>query len=142
MKRCPELQDLSREHHTALKLAVHLKRAATSGDEAQVEAACAQARELFAAELLPHFREEEQSLLPSLAAAGASSAVARTLIEHRALARLVRQLEIPDTESLLRFAELLATHVRFEERELFAEAEALLGRDVLARLLRHEPATT
>lgn len=125
-----------------MKLAVHLKRAVTSGDAVQIDAACTQARELFAAELLPHFREEEQSLLPSLEAAGAGSAVARTLVEHRALERLVRQLEIPDTEPLLRFAELLAAHVRFEERELFEEAEALLGRTTLARLLRHPAAAT
>jgi hemerythrin-like domain-containing protein len=64
--------------------------------------------------------------------------VARTLIEHRALQRLVRELEIPDGEILLRFADLLTAHVRFEERELFENAERLLGREILARVLRHE----
>ncbi len=137
MKRCPELQDLSREHHTALKLALHLKRAVASGDEAQVEAACAHVRTVFDKELLPHFREEEQCLLPCLESAGGSAVVARTLIEHRTLQRLVRELEIPDPEILLRFAELMAEHVRFEERELFAAAENLLGRETLARVLRH-----
>lgn len=135
MKRCPELQDLSREHHTALQLALQLKRAAVSGDEARIEAACLRVRDVFARELLPHFREEEDCLLPQLAGAGANAVVARTLIEHRALQRLVRELEIPDPEVLLRFAELMAEHVRFEERELFELAEALLGRNLLARIL-------
>jgi hemerythrin-like domain-containing protein len=140
MKRCPALQDLSREHHTALRLALHLKRVASGGDEAAVDAACAETRAIFASELLPHFREEEQCLLPRLQAAGASAVVARTLIEHRALQRLVRDLEIPDRETLLRFAELMTTHVRFEERELFDQAEALLGAETLARLMRRQPA--
>lgn len=137
MKRCPELQNLSREHHTALKLAVHMKRAVASNDESEIDAACEQARAIFNKELLPHFREEELRLLPSMEAAGASAVVARTLIEHRALQRLVREMEIPDPDTLLRFAELMAEHVRFEEQQLFPAAEELLGRTTLARILHH-----
>lgn len=136
MKRCPELQDLSREHHSALKLSLHMKRAVASGDEAAIDAACTGAREIFDKELLPHFREEELYLLSALETAGGGAVVARTLIEHRALQRLVRDMEIPDPDVLLRFAELLAEHVRFEEQQLFPAAEALLGRQTLARLLR------
>lgn len=139
MKRCPELQDLSREHHTALRLSLHLKRAVAGGDEAAIDAGCAHTREIFDSELMPHFREEEQCLLPALEAAGGSAVVARTLIEHRALQRLVREMEIPDPEVLQRFAELLAEHVRFEEHDLFPAAEELLGRETLSRLLRHSP---
>jgi hemerythrin-like domain-containing protein len=137
MKRCPELQDLSREHHTALKLALHLKRAVASGDEALIEEGCTHTAEIFDRELMPHFREEEQCLLPALEAAGGSAVVARTLIEHRALQRLVRDMEIPDPDVLQRFAELIAEHVRFEEQQLFPAAEDLLGREKLARLLQH-----
>lgn len=141
MKRCPELQDLSREHHTALRLALGFRRAANGSDETALIEACNQARETFDNELLPHFREEEQNLLPRLESAGASAVVARTLIEHRALQRLVRELEIPDADVLLRYADLLTAHVRFEERELFDLAETLLGRSVLARVLqRHDVA--
>ena len=138
MKRCPELQNLSREHHTALRLALQWRRAAESGDDQAIVEASAHAREAFDAELLPHFREEEIYLLPRLEAVGASAVVARTLIEHRAMQRLVRELEIPDGEVLLRFADLLTAHVRFEERDLFEDAERLLGREILARVLRHE----
>lgn len=138
MKRCPELQDLSREHHTALRLALHWRRAAESGDEIRIDTACNEAREAFEAELLPHFREEEMYLLPRLESLGGSALVARTLIEHRAMHRLVRDLEIPDGEILLRFADLLTAHIRFEERELFDTAETLIGREALARIMpRH-----
>ncbi|MDQ5915423.1 MAG: hypothetical protein QG584_1314 [Pseudomonadota bacterium] len=140
MKRCPALQDLSREHHTALTFALQLKRVAGSGDEVQIDAACERARKVFEDELLPHFREEEQCLLPRMESAGACAIVARTLIEHRALHRLARELEIPDGEMLLRFAELLTAHVRFEERELFPEAETLIGAETLARVMRRQPA--
>lgn len=139
MKRCPELQKLSREHHTALRLALQWRRAAESGIEESIVAASLHARDVFVAELLPHFREEEIYLLPRLEAAGATAVVARTLIEHRAMQRLVRELEIPDGEILLRLADLLTAHVRFEERELFEDAERLLGREVLARVLRRDP---
>ena len=139
MKRCPELQKLSREHHTALRLALQWRRAAESGIEESIVAASLHARDVFVSELLPHFREEEIYLLPRLEAAGATAVVARTLIEHRAMQRLVRELEIPDGEVLLRLADLLTAHVRFEERELFEDAERLLGREVLARALRREP---
>lgn len=141
MKRCPELQPLSREHHDALRLALHLKRAADSGDDAAIETACNRACAVFDSELLPHFREEEQFLLPRLEAAGAGAVVARTLIEHRALQRLIREMEIPDAEVLLRFAELLTGHVRFEERELFDVSEQLLGREVLARIMPRQEKT-
>lgn len=136
MKRCPGLQDLSREHHTALTFAAQLRRVASSCDEVKLELACERAQSVFSEELLPHFREEEQRLLPQLEAVGACALVARTLIEHRALQRLVRELEIPDGEMLLRFADLLTAHVRFEERELFPEAEILLGAEALARIMR------
>lgn len=139
MKRCPELQNLSREHHLALKLALDLKRAVAGGNDAAIDAACNRVRAIFDGELLPHFREEERRLLPALEAAGGSAVVARTLIEHRALQRLVRELEIPDPEVLLRFAELIGEHVRFEESELFPAAEELLGRERLARLFAANP---
>lgn len=141
MKRCPELQPLSREHHDALRLALHLKRAAASGDELAIEAACEKVRTAYDTELAPHFREEELFLLPKLESIEAGAVVARTLIEHRALQRLVRELEIPDAEVLRRFADLLTDHVRFEERELFEVSERLLGREMLARIMpRHDKA--
>ncbi|MFZ2855644.1 MAG: hemerythrin domain-containing protein [Rhodocyclaceae bacterium] len=128
MKRHPQLQDLSREHHTALQLALRAKRAALSGDPAQVAASAAACVAAFAAELDPHFLVEERSLLPMLSQSGETALVRRTEHEHGELRDLIGQLRQPAAASLLRFAELLTAHVRFEERELFETLETCLER--------------
>jgi hypothetical protein len=46
--------------------------------------------------------------------------------DHAELRRLSIQLQQPDVKTLLGFAELLNSHVRFEERELFVVLEVLL----------------
>lgn len=119
MKRHDRLQDLSREHHAALRLALNARRAAASGDPAHILALAQLCRTAFAAELEPHFVLEETTLLPLLIQAGEQTLVARTDREHAELRALVTQLQAPDAGMLCRFADLLTAHVRFEERELF-----------------------
>lgn len=119
MQRHASLQDLSREHHTALRLALDARRAAASGDPARVRAAAQACAELFPRELEPHFVAEEIELLPLLAQAGEAALVARTEDDHAQLRALAAQLPAADAALLQRFAELLTEHVRFEERELF-----------------------
>lgn len=126
MKRHPRLQDLSREHHGALKLARAARQAAESNDASQVAALAQRVARLFADELEPHFRVEEQGLLRQMDAAGEHVLVRRTLDEHAEMRRLVSALAVPDAATLLSFADLLAAHVRFEERELFESAQAVL----------------
>jgi hemerythrin-like domain-containing protein len=127
MKRHQTLQDLSREHHSALKLALGARRAATSGDPGKIAAAIASCSEVFAAELEPHFMVEESSLLPAMAQAGEAALVARTLREHRELRALIGRLPDADATTLLDFADRLSAHVRFEERELFEVAQQRLA---------------
>lgn len=126
MKRHPQLQDLSREHHGALKLARAARQAAESNDASQVAALAQRVARLFAVELEPHFCVEEQGILLQMAAAGERALVQRTLEEHAEMRRLVSTLAVPDAATLLRFADLLAAHVRFEERDLFEAAQAVL----------------
>lgn len=123
MKRSPALQQLSREHHTALSLALRIAKAA---DDAARAALMARVPGLFAAELEPHFLEEETRLLPQLAAAGETDLVERTLAEHADMRALVARIAAGETEALADFGRLLQAHVRFEERELFAVAEQRL----------------
>lgn len=126
MKRHDKLQDLSREHYAALKLALSAKRAAISGSPAEIGetgTACARA---FAKELEPHFQIEETTWLPALRQAGELALVARTELDHAELRRLATGLAQTDAEMLLAFADCLTAHVRFEERELFQAIEALL----------------
>jgi hemerythrin-like domain-containing protein len=123
MKRHPQLQDISREHHGALKLARDARRAAESAAPGVVAALAQRVAQTFAAELDPHFCVEEQGILVLLAQAGQHELVVRTLADHTELRRLAALLANPDAETLSRFADLLATHVRFEERELFEAAQ-------------------
>lgn len=126
MKRRAELLALSREHHAALKLARASRRVAGSGHAGDIERQASQVVAAFAAELEPHFRAEEESLLRWLAAAGQGLLAERTLADHRELRALAAELRQPATATLARFADLLEAHVRFEERELFETAQALM----------------
>ena len=126
MKRHPDLLQLSREHHGALKLARDARRAAASGDASEMAALAQRVVQVFPVELDPHFCVEEQGILLLLAQAGQHELVARTLADHAELRRLVQALATPDADSLLRFADLLGAHVRFEEREVFEVAQASL----------------
>lgn len=129
MKRHAALIQLSREHHTALKLARQARFACDAGlDEAIIQAAQS-IRVIFEKELEPHFQAEEEDLLPAMAAAGETGLVDRTLAEHAELRDLNRRLAEPAGETLNRFATLLNDHVRFEERELFEAAQERLYPD-------------
>jgi hypothetical protein len=77
-------------------------------------------------------------LLPRFAAAGGadSAAVARVVLDHteirlRALRLQGRPASIPELEKL---GELLAEHVRLEERDLFPAIEEVLDDRELSRL--------
>ena len=129
MKRHRKLQDLSREHHHALQLALQAKRAATSADPAAIKATAVGCVAAFFSELDPHFLVEENTLLPLLVTAGEHGLVEQVVSDHAALRRLSVQLQHPNAATLLAFAECLASHVRFEERELFVVLEALLDNE-------------
>lgn len=126
MKRSLALRQLSREHHTALSLALRIAKAT---DPAAQAALLARVPPLFRGELEPHFQEEERSLLPQLAAAGETALVARTLDEHAQMRALAAAIAAGDATALAPFGTLLQAHVRFEERELFVVAEQRLFAD-------------
>ncbi len=113
MKRTPRLLALSREHHTALKLARRL----AIDPAAEVPAAVAGAVIAERPVLLGHFAEEERDLLPELLRFGEQALADRLLDEHRQMEILSAMHH--DPVALERLGVLLAAHVRFEERELF-----------------------
>ena len=123
MKRSPILLKLSREHHTALVLALRIARA---NDPATQASLLTSVPAVFRAELEPHFQEEELGVLPQLAIAGELALVDRTLDEHRLMRDLVAKISAGDLPSLKSFGVMLKAHVQFEERELFATAQAVL----------------
>jgi Hemerythrin HHE cation binding domain len=124
VKRDPRLRPLSDDHHRALVLARGAALWAESRSGPGLERAWLEVRQRFASELEPHFRIEETWLLPSLLAAGEPSLVARTRADHGTLRRLASGGS--EAQELARFAHVLRDHVRFEEREMFPRAEALL----------------
>ncbi|MBK7421850.1 MAG: hemerythrin domain-containing protein [Propionivibrio sp.] len=126
MKRHQKLQELSRQHHGALQLALKARRAALSEDQTQIKVLSAACFAAFYAQLDPHFAVEENTLLHILRTASEDKLVARLECDHKELRRLSVQLQQPAAMTLLSFAELLASHVRFEEREMFVVLEALL----------------
>lgn len=129
MKRSAALLKLSQEHHTALVLA---QRIAKAGDAAAMAALLASVPTIFSREVEPHFRVEEESLLPHLEAAGAINLVRRTRQEHRLLRELVERIASGDDTALKSFGSTLKAHVHFEEHELFAAAEMVLPAEFLA----------
>jgi len=124
MKRDARLRKLSSEHHNALVLARALSRHAAAGtaDAAVVR----QLRERFERELQPHFRVEEDLLLPALRSIGDDALAARVEADHSALRSHLAAAERGEDGHVASFAALLTEHVRFEERELFPSCEARL----------------
>ena len=133
MKRAAALIELSREHHAALALALHTRRAALAGGET-AEAMAATVIERYRSELRPHFEEEERTLLAPLRQAGETALIERLRNDHDALTAMVRALTAQGDRrnQLLAFADRLAAHVRFEEREFFPVLERCWTEQALA----------
>ena len=132
MKHPPGLMPLSAAHDAALRLAVQI---AESRDDASIVALMESVPATFAREIEPHLVEEESTLLRKLDEAGEDELVQRTLAEHRNLRDLVAQISAGDRDSLQLFWIALHALVRFEEREVFRVAEAVLPDAVLNRPL-------
>jgi len=132
MKRHPALVPLSHDHHRALVAARRLRRAADAPDAARSEAAAAFLR-FFAEDTIPHFREEEEQLFPSVVEFEETrELLVEALVEHQRLHGLAARLrhaaangEHP-AEVMRELAVLLESHVRGEERRLFPLIERLL----------------
>jgi mannose-6-phosphate isomerase-like protein (cupin superfamily) len=119
VRRDPALVPLSHDHHHALVRARRLRRAAAGdGDLAREAAAFVRG---FARESVPHFRDEEERLFPAALEHAPETAelIAELLVEHVRLHALVARLARQDLGASGAAAELLAAHVRREERELF-----------------------
>ena len=135
MKRDVRLRGLSSEHHNALVLArsvVEREGSWTKDDGAMLG-------RRFDAELEPHFRVEDELLLPALRRAGASSLAERTAVDHAFLRSHVEAARAGDGGAARAFAERLGDHVRFEERELFPACEQLLPGEALDEVARRAP---
>lgn len=121
MPRTGVLLSLSREHHTSLVMARAARKAADSNDSAACVAAMAHIETHWQTVLALHFAQEEQLLRLATEALDPES-VTRILAEHTELRMLAcGPCVLEPAERLRRFGDLLAAHVRFEERVLFPQ---------------------
>ncbi len=138
MKRHEALVALSHDHHRTLVEARRLRRAADGEDPA---GAVAPFLDFFTAHVVPHFREEEETLFPLVAGSDeARPLLVQALLDHQLLHASVARLDdSPDPRAaMLEIGELLDAHVRREERELFPLIERLAAAELERRRARAE----
>jgi len=134
MLRDRNLIPLSHQHQHALALCVQIDRSLQAGT-ADVEALQAQIRTMFNLEIRGHFAAEEEALFPEAAAfAELKPLVDQLLREHVNLRDYFARAERRELNaaSLREFAQLLSTHIRREERELFEACQLLFPAEKLA----------
>jgi len=135
MLRDPALIPLSQQHHNSLALCVLTERA-LRGDrsETTIRHLATQAINRYEIELINHFAMEEQLLFPVVERElGKTLMVDELIDEHRAIEGMIDQMRTaPSAELLECFCDLLRTHIRREENELFEDIQQRLPKDVLA----------
>ncbi len=130
MKRITELHKLSADHHLGLVIARRAKLAVEGKEGYTVPGIWAEIEKKFPVELEPHFKIEEDYLVPAMEVAGEGAMIARLKEDHVLLRAAVKPGAERTAEALKAFAERLEKHIRFEERELFESAQDRLGSDV------------
>ncbi len=114
IKRLPELQMASREHHQSLLLCWKIRNGLKRGvKENQIQA---YVEWFFHEYIISHFEYEERYMFPILPFQHPQ--IQRALKEHKLLYELILS-KLNDAEKLTTFANLLDDHIRFEERLLF-----------------------
>ena len=135
MLRDPALIPLSQQHHNGLALCVLTERGLVSDrSDAAVSRLARGVIDRYEIELTNHFGIEEQLLFPLiLREIGPMALVDELIADHRSLEKLVDQLRADPTADLLRsFCDLLRSHIRREENELFQDIQQRLPKDALA----------
>lgn len=139
MRRRRELRPLSSEHQQSLLVAFQLRKslagqAESAGAPKELSGLVSLLHRFEATVFRTHIRAEEDLLGEFLA-----EAVMRRLVaEHAEMSRLVVIAKggdaVASRAALGAFAELLDRHVRWEDREVFAAAEARLDDATLASI--------
>ena len=133
MKRHPSLQPLSRDHHEAL-LQVQALRLAAEGGPDERRVARAQFRDLWDGWFRDHLGLEERWLPSLIPEAGDVDRLRQEHDEIRSLAaasvRGAAEAQ-PARALMLRLAERLHDHIRWEERHLFPAIERAAGEEEL-----------
>ena len=133
IRRDELLAPLSREHHQGLLLCWKIR----TGFRKSVDLSRIQnyAEWFYKSHLMPHFEIEEKYVFSVLG--NNHDLVRRALKEHRQLRRLFNRIKT-DQKSIGLIEEKLEAHIRFEERVLFNEIQAVASPDELQEIsIRH-----
>ncbi len=134
MLRDKNLIPLSHQHQHALALCVRIDRASPIG-EADLGAWRAEIAQLFETEIGIHFAAEEQVLFPAARRFRELIPLVEDLMsDHAVLRESFAQAHELSAGNVTASAQLLATHVRKEERQLFERLQALMSAEELAEL--------
>ena len=135
LKRHHSLVGFSKDHHFGLLLVWKIRQGFNTG--VQPERISNYVLYFFDEDLDHHFKEEELNLFPKLPSDNILRKQAEA--EHAAIYDLINSMreERGNTELLLRFAEMLKEHIRFEERELFAYMQRNLSATALEEIADH-----
>jgi len=136
MLRDKSLIPLSRQHQHALALCVRINRAPLATAR-EVQAWQAEVEQHFALEIQYHFAAEEKEVFPTARqVARLVPLVEELLAEHKRLREYFEQARARalDGPGLRQFAEMLAAHIRKEERRLFEEMQKHVSPVELGRM--------
>ena len=130
--RHPSLVSLSHDHHHGLALALRCRKQALGQlkpmGAAGVRERAKELGDFYHANLVAHFRAEEEILFPLMrtAAPGSAALLDELLGQHEQLRQAVPQIKAGTGLAKLIFdlGDLLERHIRKEERELFPLFEA------------------
>ena len=134
IKRSRQLTFLSKDHHEGLLLVWKIRQGIKNGTSHQLIEDYV--KWFWEAHLDEHFRQEEEVLAPAMEG---NALVERMFDEHREIRKTLGS-GLKNGPELENFARLLNDHIRFEERELFGEAERLIPEaklDEIERRLVH-----
>lgn len=132
IKRNQILQPISREHHHSLLLCWKIRTGLKKGIE--LDRIKAYADWFYQLHILPHFEIEEKYIFTMLN--DDNELIKKALSEHRKIKRLF-EADGDLNKKLSQIEELLESHIRFEERVLFNEVQAVATAEQLKAIQIH-----
>lgn len=124
IKRSVHLQPLSREHHDGLLFVWKIRQGLSN--HTNIEKLKEFTGWFWRNHIKPHFFQEEKILLPFLPASHPMSLQLKN--EHDYIRELILTIDREaDRYDFIRLVNLIETHIRFEERELFQYLEQHLS---------------
>lgn len=135
MKRAEQLIPLSHDHHQGLVVSQHALRLKEDASVVDIEQHWQKVKDCLEEQAQHHFVIEEKYLLEPLTVVGGhEEMVQRIYAEHKEFIAFTEQPIGQDLAKLQAMATLLKSHIKYEEREVFATAQQVLSTEQLDTL--------